>query len=455
MESSDSRLELRALALIGFLAAACGDASSEPMGEGTDPVDPTAGPGPTGTPGSATTASATGSPTGATGAETGTSEDTGSGEDESDTGVDPPPEDDERYCDATWVDQATKNADPGDVDDVLAGAVPGDVILLADGDYDGFNLAADGTEDEPILVRAENPQAVTIDVGGQNVQLSGRYGILACVHIVGNSGGQVSMTGEYARLTRNVLSDPGSAGNASIIFMNAPHTRVDHNDIGGDLPLRRTGIRVKGGEDQLARIDHNYIHDSPNEGGGDDTEYEGIWISTDPIFDFWIQQKTMIDHNYFANWRGDNEVVSIKSSGNTLLHNTLVDSWEFSVRGGEYNVVKNNYIDNSSNGITTYNLGHEIIGNELSDSSEIEVRGGKDSSGHEASIDVIVYGNRGGTIYVGGQEEWDHPAVGTKLGANDSEIELWFENDTNLDYEYDGDVGVPMGVTLDEVGPDA
>ena len=378
------------------------------------------------------------------------------GDDESTGGPDSPPaEPDENYCGASWVAQATKTATPDDVDEVLATAVAGDVVLLADGDYEGFSLAADGTEQEPIVVRAENPWAVRVAVDNDNIVLAGSYGVLACMHVVGNSGGQVSAKGEHTRVTRNIFSDPGSLGNASIIFVNAPFVRVDHNDIGGEHPLRRTGIRVKGGEDQQARIDHNYIHDSPHENGGDSTEYEGIWISTDPILDFWIQQKITIDHNYFANWKGDNEVISIKSSGNVVANNTLVDSWEFSVRGGEYNLVKNNVIDNGSNGITTYGLGHMIIGNELSGSSEIEIRGGKDSSGHTASQDVVVAGNIGGTIYVGGQLEWDHPAVGTKVGANEAPVELWFEQDTVLDYRYEGDVGIPMGVSLDEVGPEA
>ncbi len=66
-------------------------------------------------------------------------------------------------------------ATPTTVDDVLAAAVPGDVILLADGDYGELTVTSDGTEDMPITIRPENEGNVAIN---GDVRLDGRHDVI-------------------------------------------------------------------------------------------------------------------------------------------------------------------------------------------------------------------------------------------------------------------------------------
>ena len=51
-----------------------------------------------------------------------------------------------------------KPATPATFSTVASGAQPGDIILLADGDYAGFTFQHDGNPTEPIVIRAENPK---------------------------------------------------------------------------------------------------------------------------------------------------------------------------------------------------------------------------------------------------------------------------------------------------------
>ncbi|MFO0564037.1 MAG: chondroitinase-B domain-containing protein [Polyangiaceae bacterium] len=65
----------------------------------------------------------------------------------------------------------TKNVTPSTFASSASGAKPGDVLLLADGNYATFTFQVDGTEALPIVIRAENPGKAVVD---GDVRLDGR-----------------------------------------------------------------------------------------------------------------------------------------------------------------------------------------------------------------------------------------------------------------------------------------
>ena len=56
-----------------------------------------------------------------------------------------------------------KPATPATISSVASGAQPGDIILLADGDYSELVFTQDGNATEPIVIRAENPKAAVFN----------------------------------------------------------------------------------------------------------------------------------------------------------------------------------------------------------------------------------------------------------------------------------------------------
>ncbi|GMV14495.1 MAG: hypothetical protein AMXMBFR56_27190 [Polyangiaceae bacterium] len=65
----------------------------------------------------------------------------------------------------------TKNVTPSTFASQASGAQPGDILLLADGDYATFTFQADGTEAAPIVIRAENTGKAVVN---GDVRLDGR-----------------------------------------------------------------------------------------------------------------------------------------------------------------------------------------------------------------------------------------------------------------------------------------
>jgi hypothetical protein len=64
---------------------------------------------------------------------------------------------------------------PASIGDALADAAPGDVLLLADGSYDGLVVPNDGSAEQPIVLRAQNPLAAVVE---GDVRIDGRSHVM-------------------------------------------------------------------------------------------------------------------------------------------------------------------------------------------------------------------------------------------------------------------------------------
>ncbi|QEG22601.1 right-handed parallel beta-helix repeat-containing protein [Mariniblastus fucicola] len=102
----------------------------------------------------------------------------------------------------TWPgssDQATEVVTPATIAAALANVSPGDVLVLADGNYSGINVFANGTLAEPIVVRAQN-------FGGAVVNGDIRFDGFGFIHIVGLTvEGQIKFNGSNDIVIRDCL----------------------------------------------------------------------------------------------------------------------------------------------------------------------------------------------------------------------------------------------------------
>ncbi|MEO1202769.1 MAG: chondroitinase-B domain-containing protein [Pseudomonadota bacterium] len=104
-------------------------------------------------------------------------------------------------------------SDSAELDAALGAAAPGDVIELAGGTYDSFTVSADGTAENPIIIRGASADAVTIDASGRTygVTLSGEHIYLEHVTVTGSTWGARSSntTGTVIRYSRFLNIDRG------------------------------------------------------------------------------------------------------------------------------------------------------------------------------------------------------------------------------------------------------
>jgi len=95
---------------------------------------------------------------------------------------------------------------PGTIDAALSSASPGDVLLLADGTYAEINVPGDGTETQPIVLKAENPGGALV---AGDVRIDGR----SDVHIVGlHVQGQIKFNNAFRIVVRGCTIDTAADG---------------------------------------------------------------------------------------------------------------------------------------------------------------------------------------------------------------------------------------------------
>ncbi len=99
-----------------------------------------------------------------------------------------------------------KPVTPSTIGSELAGAVPGDVLLLGDGSYGAITVPNDGTEASPIVLRAENDGGAVV---AGDVRIDGR----SDVHVVGLTvQGQIKFNNAFRIVVRGCTINTAADG---------------------------------------------------------------------------------------------------------------------------------------------------------------------------------------------------------------------------------------------------
>jgi hypothetical protein len=289
----------------------------------------------------------------------------------------------------------------------LTGAMPGDCIVLADGNYTFPAITGQGTADKPIVIRAANVLKVVVPSGDVTIQGSA-YVVVEGFHF--RSPGQIKMANcDHCRVSRFRVERAMAAGEIDWITVSgtSKYCRIDHNDIG---PQRQLGnmIMLSGMGDQVVqytRIDHNHFHDVTY-GGGNGWELIRAGLSG------WTFSKafTTIERNLFTRGDSDPETISVKSSDNIIRYNTMrATAGQFTLRHGNRTQVYGNYIlgdGRGNSGLRVYGGNHKIFNNYINVSGTgilIDSGTSNDTSGaltdHKQTYDIEVVFNTliGGT----------------------------------------------------------
>ncbi len=288
----------------------------------------------------------------------------------------------------------------------VAGAQPGDCIVLANGNYSAFTITADGTSSLPITISAANRGSATINSG--ILRLNGANWVVLDGLKITSSGGTTTLDGESrqvivsiagsnnCRLTRLTFRPTGHAAKTAFVMLNGNSTnnRIDHSDFGPNTvdgvhyvwpagnktipgvtpPSDRTDWAnyhspVNPNIARGTMIDHNYFHDMAS-GTAECMVLGGLGVTGD-----YQDTNTVVENNLFTNCDGDPEIISIKSSSNIVRYNTIRTSAGGIVsRAGNKNQIYGNFIlqggKDGSAGIRLHEKDHTVYNNYIENTQD-------------------------------------------------------------------------------------
>jgi autotransporter-associated beta strand protein len=283
----------------------------------------------------------------------------------------------------------------------LVAVNPGDSIVVSNGNYIGEVVKRGGTAASPITIIAANQGQAVINSGIftlTNVSYVTLQGL-----VFTNKGGGLTIDTQSrnvvlllsgatnCRVTR--CSFPVAtnvASNTYFTFLNGNciSNRIDHCDYGPCIvsgchyvwPCGNINISgITGPSDRMpwalgygpynpnmARytwIDHNYFHDhtTPAANGGE-TIVLGAIGETGDYQDLY----TTVEYNLFVGCSGDPEIISVKSSNNTLRYNTVRTSGGvFSLRSGNHSSIYGNFFlcAGTGGGVKLSERDHKVFNN--------------------------------------------------------------------------------------------
>ncbi len=282
-------------------------------------------------------------------------------------------------------------ANGGALGGAIAGAQPGDCLVLADGNYTFPGISKRGTAESPIVIRAANRLQAVVPNG--NISLNNSAHVILEGLRFSSSGNITFNNSEYCRLSRSRFTPTNQAANDWVIMNGTTHhTRIDHNEFG---PRTLVGNTIMfGGEGsqivQNNRIDHNYFHDIAG-GGGNGWETLRIGLSGRAQ----SEGANLVEFNLFKGATGDPETISVKSSKNIIRYNTYrATNGEITLRHGNGNLVYGNFMLGEglteAKGIRVLGADHRIFNNyfeDIVDSSAILLRGGTNAATNENGTD--------------------------------------------------------------------
>ncbi|XHF15016.1 polysaccharide lyase 6 family protein [Archangium gephyra] len=269
---------------------------------------------------------------------------------------------------------------------MIASALPGDRIELADGTYTNktpIQVSVRGTEQAPIVITART-------VGGASIGGSSSFLVKGASHVVLQGfklthevkEGDVALKivgSNHVRLTRNEFAIKDTTANSTWLRLEGAgsgYNRIDHNSfhdktssnvflaVYGDAPDGGLGIS------QHDRIDHNYFHKlTLDEEGG-----ECLRVGDSKRGP--LSAHTLVEANLFEECNGDPEVISNKSSENVFRGNTLRNNkGSLVLRHGNKTVVDGNFLLNNAGGMRIYGHDHRIINNYIEGSTGTGAQG--------------------------------------------------------------------------------
>ncbi|MGY0622529.1 MAG: polysaccharide lyase 6 family protein [Paraglaciecola chathamensis] len=236
-----------------------------------------------------------------------------------------------------------------------ASVSPGDEIVLANGTWNDVELVlkGKGQADNPITLKAQTPGKVII-TGQSNLAFSGEYIVISGLVFKDGStptGEVISFrtsnddVANHSRVTNTVIDNFSTDLRQMSdlwVAMYGKHNRFDHNSL---LNKRNRGVTLAVRMNSEASrknqhvIEYNYFGPRQILGanGGETLRIGTSHFSRE-------YSNTTAQFNYFDRTNGEHEIISNKSSGNSLINNVFFETQgTLTMRHGHFTTVEGNY----------------------------------------------------------------------------------------------------------------
>lgn len=281
----------------------------------------------------------------------------------------------------SWSAQAEEFLvkDQKSFEDIVKKLEPGDVVKLANGKWEDFEVLfiGEGEKDKPIRLTAETSGEVFL-TGQSNLRIAGNYlevsglvfkdGYTPTSEVISFRQNSKNLANN-SRVTEVVIDNYNQPERQEVDFwvmMYGKNNRFDHNHIVGK---RNKGVTMavrlntEDSQENNHLIDHNYFGPRQILGSnGGETLRIGTshYSRTDSL--------TVVENNYFDRCDGELEIISNKSGRNVFRNNTFFQSrGTLTMRHGNNNLVENNvFFGNGADhtgGIRVINAGQTIQNN--------------------------------------------------------------------------------------------
>ncbi|AQS94384.1 alginate lyase [Polaribacter sp. BM10] len=282
-------------------------------------------------------------------------------------------------CNETSVNSILVN-DSSELLDAIKELKAGDEIVLANGTYKDveIKLIGEGTESDPIKLKAETPGEVFIE-GASSLEISGNYIEVSGLFF---RNGHSPKTNVIAfRTSEKEVANHSKVTNCVILDYNNLERDQDnlwvqlygkHNEFSNSYLAGKTNggptlrVDLKGNQSirNFHKIINNHFGPRPRKGGA-----RGETIQLGSSFTSMSPSNTLIANNLFEECNGEVEIISSKTNFNIIKNNVFYKS-EGSVvtRHGNYVTVDGNYfigdgVNDQYGGIRIINTGHWVINN--------------------------------------------------------------------------------------------
>lgn len=286
-------------------------------------------------------------------------------------------------CTLTSLGKVYKVANQDEFKKAAALVTPGDEIVIANGNYSGWELTVNtnGSIDKPVIIRAETSGKVIFsgDVSKPVFQLTGSYTEIsgltfnACNLLKGQGGSGILIelkATKYCRVTDCMFTKNAVKAQFMPIVVvsgKGEHNRVDHCSFTGNIDNQELQVKITATAIPVnTLIDHNVFSEKNKVSWKVFNGGECVQIGQDPVLLGTQYAYAVVRDNRFIHCNGEPEVISNKSSGNKYINNYFEDCHgELVMRGGHDCLIDSNTFKGGTGGIRVNGTHHTITNNKI------------------------------------------------------------------------------------------